>query len=103
MTYEPTDINDHLKTLPKPPPWVTSGRAETFEAVALRSGAILMVLDQLVSDPSQAVPLKLLANQLALQAATATSKLEPPRFYRRLFSIHSLVLTPRLPDGIASA
>ena len=41
MTYEPTDINDHLKTLPKPPPWVTSGRAETFEAVALRSGAIL--------------------------------------------------------------
>lgn len=62
--------------LPKLPAWVTSGRAETFESVAFRSGAALTVLDQLVTDPSQGVPLKLLANQLALHAATATSKLE---------------------------
>jgi len=34
------------------------------------------VLDQLGSDPRHGVPLKLLANRLALSAATATSKLE---------------------------
>ena len=74
MTYQPTAIDDDIKTLPKLLVWVTSQRAETLETVAFRSGAALTVLDQLVSDPSQAVPLKLLANQLALHAATTTSK-----------------------------
>lgn len=76
MTYQPATISDDLNTLPKLPGWVTSQRAETLETVAFRSGAALMVLDQLVSDPSKGVPLKLLANRLALTAATATSKLE---------------------------
>ncbi|MGY9039666.1 MAG: DUF1403 family protein [Rhodobacterales bacterium] len=76
MTFQPTTLSDDPTNLPKLPGWVTLGRAETFEAVTFRSGATLTVLDQLVSDPSQGVPLKLLANQLALQAATTTSKLE---------------------------
>ncbi|WP_299790401.1 DUF1403 family protein [uncultured Marivita sp.] len=76
MTYQPTAISNNLGKLPRLPGWVTSGRVETFEAVAFRSGAALSVLDQLVSDPKHGVPLKLLANRLALSAATATSKLE---------------------------
>lgn len=76
MTYQPANVPDDLNILPKLPSWVTSGRAETLETVAFRSGAALTVLDQLVSGPKHGVPLKLLANQLALQAATATSKLE---------------------------
>ena len=75
MTYQPTTIQDDLNTLPKLLGWVTSGRAETLETVAFRSGAALTVLDQLVGDPRQDVPVKLLANRLALSAATATSKL----------------------------
>ena len=67
---------DNLETLPRIPSWVTSVRPETLEAVVFQSGAALTVLDQLVRNPSQGVPLELLANQLALQAATATSKLE---------------------------
>ena len=76
MTYQPATISNDLMTLPKLPVWVTSGRAETLETVAFRSGAVLTVLDALVSDPHHGVPLKLLANRLALSAATATSKLE---------------------------
>lgn len=76
MTYQPTAISYDLDTLPKLPAWVTSGRAESPETVAFRSGAALTVLDQLVTDPRRDVPVKLLANQLALKAATATSKLE---------------------------
>lgn len=76
MTYQSTTISDDLNTLPKLPVWVTSKRAQTRETVAFRSGAVLTVLDQLVSGPRQGVPVKLLANRLALTAATATSKLE---------------------------
>ena len=76
MTYQPAAIDDNLCILPKLPAWVTSGRAETLETVAFRSGAALMVLDALVTDPTNSVPVKLLANRLALEAATATSKLE---------------------------
>ena len=76
MTYQPATISDDKDTLLQLPGWVTSGRAETPETVAFRSGAALMVLDQLVSDPRYGVPVKLLANRLALSAATATSKLE---------------------------
>lgn len=76
MTYQPAALSDDLKTLPKLPAWVTSGRAETLETVAFQSGVTLTILDQLVSDPSRGVPVKLLANRLALTAASATSKLE---------------------------
>ena len=76
MTYQPATISDDLGNIPQLPGWVTSGRAETLETVAFRSGAALTVLDQLISDPGHGVPLKLLANRLALSAATATSKLE---------------------------
>jgi len=76
MTYQPAALSDDLSTLPKLPGWVTSGRAETLETVAFRSGAVLTVLSQLISDPKHGVPVKLLANRLALSAATATSKLE---------------------------
>ena len=76
MTYQPASLSDDLNTLPKLPSWVTSARAETPETVAFRSGAALTVVDQLLSDPSQGVPMKLLANRLALKAGTATSKLE---------------------------
>ena len=76
MTYARTTFDHDLNTLPKLPPWVTSGRAETLETVAFRSGAVLTVLDPLVVDPAHGVPVTLLANRLALKAATATSKLE---------------------------
>ncbi len=76
MTYQPIAISDDLPKLPQLPGWVTSGRSETPETVAFRSGAGLTVLDQLVSDPRHGVPVKLLGNRLALSAARATSKLE---------------------------
>lgn len=76
MIYLPTAIDDDLRSLPKLPPWITSGRAETPETVAFRSGVALTVLDALASHPRHGVPVKLLANRLALKAATATSKLE---------------------------
>lgn len=102
MTYQPTTLSDALGTLPKLPTWVTSQRAETPAIVAFRSGAALMVLDQLVSDQEHGVPLKLLANQLALKAATATSKLEG-RLAREADIRDAFHLTPpgeaRGPDG----
>lgn len=76
MTYQPADISDDLITLPQLPRWVASEHAETLETVAFRSGAALTVVEGLVSDPTHGVPVKLLANRLALKAATATSKLE---------------------------
>ena len=102
MTYQPTAIANDLPTLPNLPRWVTSGRAETHETVAFRSGAALMVLDQLIGDPRQGVPVKLLANRLALGAATATSKLEG-RLAREADIRDAWHLTPpgeaRGPDG----
>ena len=76
MTYLPDGYSDNLNRLPNLPTWFTSRRAETSETVAFLSGAALTVLDQLVSDPRHGVPVRLLANRLALRAATATSKLE---------------------------
>ncbi|QEP30564.1 DUF1403 family protein [Pukyongiella litopenaei] len=102
MTYQPTAISDDLDSLPKLPAWVTSGRAETLETVAFRSGAALTVLDQLVSGRRHGVPVKLLANRLALTAATATSKLEG-RMAREVDIRDAYHLTPpgeaRGPDG----
>ena len=73
MTYQPAIISDNLSTLPQLPGWVTTGHAETLETVAFRSGAALAVFDQLSGDPRHGVPVKLLANRLALSAAMATS------------------------------
>ena len=102
MTYQPTAISDDQSSLPKLPSWVTSARAETLETVAFRSGAALTVLDALVSDALQGVPVKLLANRLALTAATATSKLEG-RLAREADIRDAYHLTPpgeaRGPDG----
>ena len=102
MTYARHTLSDDLVTLPKLPGWVTSGRVETLETVAFRSGAALMVLDQLISDPRHGVPVKLLANRLALSAATATSKLEG-RLARETDIRDAYHLTPpgeaRGPDG----
>lgn len=102
MTYQPAAISDDLISLPQLPGWVTTGRAETLETVAFRSGAALMVLDQLVSGPRYGVAVKLLANRLALSAATATSKLEG-RLTRETDIRDAYHLTPpgeaRGPDG----
>lgn len=102
MTYQPATISDDPFNLPKLPGWVTSGRSETLETVAFRSGAALTVLDQLVSDPQYGVPVKLLANLMALSAATATSRLEG-RLAREADIRDAFHLTPpgeaRGPDG----
>ena len=102
MTYQSRAIPDSQMTLPKLPGWVTSGRVEALETVAFRSGAVLAVLDQLVSDPRHGVPVSLLANWLALRAATATSKLEG-RLARDADIRDAYHLTPpgeaRGPDG----
>ncbi|MCB1743042.1 MAG: DUF1403 family protein [Gammaproteobacteria bacterium] len=102
MTYQPAAIQDDLNTLPKLPGWVTTARPETIETVAFRSGTALTVLDQLVGDPRHCVPVKLLANRLALSAATATSKLEG-RLAREADIRDAYHLTPRGeargPDG----
>lgn len=102
MGYQPATISDHSRNLPKLPGWVISGRPETLETVAVRSGAAFTVLDQLIDDPRHNVPLKLLANRSALLAATATSKLEG-RLTREVDIRDAYHLTPlgeaRGPDG----
>lgn len=102
MTYQATAISDNLANLPRLPGWVTSRRAETPETVAFRSGAVLTVLDQLLSNSLYSVPIKLLANRLALRAATSTSKLEG-RLARGADIRDAYHLTPpgeaRGPDG----
>ena len=102
MTYQRATISDDLINLPRLPAWVTSERPEPLETVAFRSGVALTVLDQLVGDPRYSVPVKLLANRLALSAATATSKLEG-RLAREADIRDAWHLTPpgeaRGPDG----
>ena len=102
MTYQPEAIQDDPTKLPQLPGWVTSARPETLGTVAFRSGAALTVLDQLISDERHGVPLKLLANRMALSAATATSKLEG-RLAREADIRDAYHLTPpgeaRGPDG----
>lgn len=102
MTYVPTAILNDPTTLPNLSGWVTSRRPESFETVAFRSGAALTVLDQLVSDPRHGVPVKLLANRLALSSATATSKMEG-RLAQEADIRDAFHLTPlgeaRGPDG----
>lgn len=76
MTCQHATFSDDQETLPRLPSWASSDRSETTEIIAFRSGAALAVLDQLVTDPQYGVPVKLLANRLALSSAVATSKLE---------------------------
>ena len=76
MTHARPSLANDTETIPGVPAWASSRGAETNEDVAFLSGAALTVLDTLVSDPAHGVPVKLLANRLALKAATATSKLE---------------------------
>ncbi|MEM9765624.1 MAG: DUF1403 family protein [Pseudomonadota bacterium] len=102
MSDQPAAIRDDLTRLPKLPSWVTSGPVHTSELVAFRSGAALMALDALVTDPTYGVPVRLLANRLALRAATATSKLEG-RLVREADIRDAYHLSPpgaaRGPDG----
>ncbi|MEO1638616.1 MAG: DUF1403 family protein [Pseudomonadota bacterium] len=102
MTYYTTATFDDQTKLPQLPGWVTFGRAETLETVAFRSGAALTVLNQLVGNVRQDMPVRLLANRLALTAATATSKLEG-RLARETDIRDAYHLTPpgeaRGPDG----
>lgn len=89
-------------SLPKLPPWVTAAPAKSASEVAFRSGAALTVLDTLINDPAQGVPLALLGHRAALSAATATSKLEG-RLAREADIRDAFHLTPpgdaRGPDG----
>ena len=91
------DQNIHL--LPR---WISHSRGETPDSVAFTSGAALTVLDALVSDPAHGVPLKLLANRLALRASVATSRLEG-RLAREADIRDAFRLSPpgeaRGPDG----
>ncbi|WP_289150514.1 DUF1403 family protein [uncultured Salipiger sp.] len=102
MTFQPARLPDDTDSLPQLPGWVTSGGAETPGIVAFRSGAALLVLDQLLGDPGQGVPVRLLANRLALSAATATSRIEG-RLARESDIRDAYHLTPpgeaRGPDG----
>ncbi|MCX7560554.1 DUF1403 family protein [Sulfitobacter sp. F26204] len=91
-----------MRSQTKLPAWVTSGRAETLETVAFRSGSALTLLDALMTHPEHGVPVKLFANSLALKAATATSKLEG-RLAREVDIRDAFHLTPpgdaQGPDG----
>jgi len=102
MTFQPARLPDDTDSLPQLPGWVTSGAVGTPGIVAFRSGAALLVLDQLLTDPGQGVPVRLLANRLALSAATATSRIEG-RLARESDIRDAYHLTPpgeaRGPDG----
>jgi len=69
MTCPRAAIPDNLRTLPRMPSWVTSGRAEIPEDVAFLSGAALAYLHLAVSGDD--VPRALLRDRLTLRAAEA--------------------------------
>lgn len=102
MALQPAPPLRDLNALPGRPRWIPSGRAQTPESVAFRSGAALVVLDQLIAGPCRDLPVRLFANRLALTAATATSKLEG-RLARQADIRDAYHLTPpgaaRGPDG----
>lgn len=99
MTYQPTQFSNDPMTLPKMPSWVTSGVGESPANVAFLSGASFAMLDVLLRQSGDAVPVKLLANTLALKAAVATSKLEG-RLAREPDIRDSYHLTPPDADGV---
>ena len=69
MTYARHDHIDDPETLPRMPPWITSGRSETLEDVAFLSGAALSHLYLVLGRDE--VPQSLLRERLALRAAEA--------------------------------
>lgn len=69
MKIERQPILHDPGTLPRMPPWVTSGRAESLEDVAFLSGAALSQLHGALS--REEVPHTLLRERLALRAAEA--------------------------------
>ncbi len=87
---------------PSTPAWVGPARPPTAESIAFASGARLAVLDAALGDPVVAVPRELLANIMALRAATAISRLEG-RLAREADIRDAYHLTPpgeaRGPDG----
>lgn len=69
MTYARLSDQSSPETIPRLPPWITSGRAQTIEDVAFMSGAALSHLHLVLGH--EAVPKPLLSNRLALRAAEA--------------------------------
>ncbi|MFX0547315.1 DUF1403 family protein [Roseovarius sp. S1116L3] len=69
MTFARPDHTSDPDTLPRPPSWVTSGRAETLEDVAFLSGAALSHLHLVLG--REEVPQALMRDRLALRAAEA--------------------------------
>lgn len=102
MTHQTKIRIDDRATFPGLPIWATSTLPKSPGNIAFLSGAALSVLDAALRDPAVAVPQKLLANTLALRAATATSKLEG-RLARECDIRDAFHLTPpgeaRGPDG----
>ena len=95
-------VRDDFENLPTLPHWATAKDPETYANVTFRSGAVLGVLDHLITASNHEVPKLLLANTLALSAAEATSKLEG-RLARAVDIRDAFHLTPagqaRGPDG----
>lgn len=69
MTYARHPTRSDLETIPRLPPWITSGRGQTLEDVPFLSGAALSHLHLVLGHES--VPKPLLRNRLALRAAEA--------------------------------
>ena len=102
MTSRPATNFNLPSQPPTLPSWFTRVHAKTYENLAFRAGAALAVLDQCLNDQRNCVPVRLLANRLALTAATATAKLEG-RLSREEDIRDAFHLTPpgaaRGPDG----
>ena len=58
------------------PRWVTASRSETPDTVAFSSGAALAMLAGVLGDPGDTLPVALLRDRMALEAAVACLKLE---------------------------
>ncbi|WP_322895535.1 MULTISPECIES: DUF1403 family protein [unclassified Yoonia] len=69
MNFAPAPHISEFDSLPRMPPWVTSGRGESLENMAFVAGAALSHLHLILSN--DAVPKPLLCNRLALRAAEA--------------------------------
>ena len=76
MTYESQSIVSDRSSLAGLPAWVTTRAGESAQNVAFLSGASFALLDMILKQKGECVPKVLLANTLALQASSATSRLE---------------------------
>lgn len=102
MTFQSAPVPDDPASLSRLPGWVTADGGKGSENVAFLAGARLALLDLLLRDGAARVPLRLLANRLALKAATASSALEG-RLAQEADIRDAFHLTPaghaRGPDG----